>query len=189
MSGGSTSAPNLSRKPSATRLTLKQRTAKGLRWHCDEKWHRGHQCEQGKLLMIEPVEVPMHSNINSGESDSDNEESETTNDLLAVTVHALVGYSNQQTMRVSGYIKHQPVTVLIDTGSTNKFLDEDVAKRLSLSVETCDMFEVKLADGRTLTYESKCSRVKLLVQNQELQADFYLLSLGDYEVVLRIEWL
>jgi hypothetical protein len=192
MSGGSTGAPNLPRKPYATRLTqeeLKQRTAKGLCWHCDEKWHRGHQCKQGKLLMIEPVEVPMHSDINGGESDSDNEESETTDDLLAVTVHALAGYSNPQTMRVSGYIKRQPVTVLIDTGSTNNFLDEDVAKRLSLPVETCDKFEVKLADGRTLTCESKCSRIKLLVQNQELRADFYLLPLGDYEVVLGIEWL
>jgi predicted aspartyl protease len=139
--------------------------------------------------MIEPMEVPTHSNINSGESDSDNDKSETIDDLLAVTVHALAGYSNPQTMRASGYIKRQPVTVLIDTGSTNNFLDEDVAKRLSLSVETCDKFEVKLADGRTLTCESKCSRVKLLMQNQELRADFYLLPLGDYEVVLGIEWL
>ena len=115
--------------------------------------------------MIEPVEVPTHSNINSGESDSNNEESETIDDLLAVTVHALVGYSNPQTIRVSRYIKCQLVTVLIDTGSTNNFLDEDVAKRLSLLVETHDKFEVKLAAGRTLTCESKCSRVKLLVQN------------------------
>jgi hypothetical protein len=127
--------------------------------------------------------------MNSGESDSDNEKSETINDLLAVTIHALAGYSNPQTMRASGYIKRQPVIVLIDTSSTNNFLDENVSKRLSLSVETCDKFEVKLADGRTLTCESKCSKVKLLMQNQELQADFYLLPLGDYEVVLGIEWL
>ena len=44
--------------------------------------------------MIEPVEVPTHSDINSEEFDSDNKESKTTDDLLAVTVHALVGYSN-----------------------------------------------------------------------------------------------
>jgi hypothetical protein len=110
-------------------------------------------------------------------------------DLMAVTVHALAGYSNPQTMKVSGYLKRQSVTVLIDTGSTNNFLDEDVAKRLSIPVEPCDQFEVKLADGRTLTCQGKCSRAKLLVQDQELRADFFLLPLGDYEVVLGIEWL
>jgi hypothetical protein len=52
-----------------------------------------------------------------------------------------------------------------------------------------DKFELKLADRRTLTCEGKCSRVKNLVQDQELRADFYLLPLGDYEVVLGIEWL
>jgi hypothetical protein len=32
----------------ATRLTqeeLKEKTTKGLCWHCDEKWHRGHVCK------------------------------------------------------------------------------------------------------------------------------------------------
>jgi hypothetical protein len=78
MAGGSTGAPNLARKPFATRLTqeeLKQRSAKGLCWHCDEKWHRGHQCKQGRLLMIEPVEEPALSEVDSGESDSDDGES------------------------------------------------------------------------------------------------------------------
>ncbi|KAG6521443.1 hypothetical protein ZIOFF_018562 [Zingiber officinale] len=30
--------------------------AKGLCWHCDEKWHRGYQFKQKKILIIEPIE-------------------------------------------------------------------------------------------------------------------------------------
>lgn len=40
-----------------------------------------------------------------------------------------------------------------------------------------------------MTCKSKCSNVKLAVQDLELQADLYLLPLGDYKVVLGIEWL
>ncbi|KAG6483021.1 hypothetical protein ZIOFF_059661 [Zingiber officinale] len=35
---------------------IKERMTKGLCWHCDEKWHRGHQCKQKRILMIEPIE-------------------------------------------------------------------------------------------------------------------------------------
>jgi hypothetical protein len=141
--------------------------------------------------MIEPMEESSHFGIDSGESESDAEESWNTEDLMAITVHKLASYSNLQTMKVSGYLKHQAVTILTDTGSTKIFLDNDVVKRLSIPVEPCDQFEVKLADERTLTCQGKCLRAKLEVQDQELRADFFffLLPLGDYEVVLGIKWL
>lgn len=119
----------------------------------------GHQCKQGRLLIIETIDKSTHSKIDSGES-------ENIEDLMVVIVHALADYSNPQTMRVSEYLKHQRVTVLIDTGSINNFLHGDVAKRLLIPMELCDQFEVKLADGRTLTCQGKCSRATLLVQDQ-----------------------
>ncbi|KAF8399716.1 hypothetical protein HHK36_015586 [Tetracentron sinense] len=57
------------------------------------------------------------------------------------------------------------------------------------TMKDCDPFDVTLADGGTLICKSKCLNVKLAVQDQELRADLYLLLLGDYEVVLGIEWL
>jgi hypothetical protein len=141
------------------------------------------------LLIIEPVEEPTHSEIDSEDFESDDGESGNSDDLMVVTVHVLTSYSNPQTMKVSRYLKRQLVTVLIDTSNTNNFLNEDVAKRLSILVEPCDQFEVKLVDGRTLNCQSKRLRAKLLVEDQEFRADFFLLPLGDYEVVLRIEWL
>jgi predicted aspartyl protease len=89
----------------------------------------------------------------------------------------LPGYSNPQTMKVNGLLKRQPVTVLIDTGCTNNFLDEGIAQRLVIHVENCEPFEVKIVDGGTLTCKNKSSNVKLIVQLQdhELRAYLYLL--------------
>ncbi|GAV82384.1 RVP_2 domain-containing protein [Cephalotus follicularis] len=81
------------------------------------------------------------------------------------------------------------MNVLIDTDSTNNFMDVKITKRLACHIEQCEKFEVKIVDGRTLICESKCSNVKLSLQDQELVVDFFLLPLEDYEVVLGIDWL
>ncbi|RZS17013.1 hypothetical protein BHM03_00049106 [Ensete ventricosum] len=38
-------------------------------------------------------------------------------------VHELADYANLQTMKIGGFLKQQPITVLIDTGSTNNFMN------------------------------------------------------------------
>ncbi|RZR95067.1 hypothetical protein BHM03_00023873 [Ensete ventricosum] len=50
-------------------------------------------------------------------------------------------------------------------------------------------FGVKVADGRILNCNRKCLLVKLVLQGQEIIADFFLLPLDYYIVVLGIEWL
>ncbi|RRT32378.1 hypothetical protein B296_00034693 [Ensete ventricosum] len=171
-----------------TRDELRERSAKGLCWHCDEPWSRKHRCKKGWLLMIEPVE------------DEDNEPSEE--DLepkkeaieeepqpADYAVHALAGYPNPQMMKVGGLLKQQPITVLIDTGSTNNFLNSRVAACLALQIKGCKKFDVKVTDSRILNCDQRCPRVKLLLQHQEVVADFFLLPIDDYEAMLGIEWL
>ncbi|RWW81584.1 hypothetical protein BHE74_00010007 [Ensete ventricosum] len=50
-------------------------------------------------------------------------------------VHELAGYSNPQTMKVGGLLKQQPITILIDMGSTNNFLNSKVAAHMALHIE------------------------------------------------------
>ncbi|RWV91391.1 hypothetical protein GW17_00046323 [Ensete ventricosum] len=49
-------------------------------------------------------------------------------------VHALASYANPYTMRVGGLLKQQPITVPIDTGSTNNFMNNKVAARMTLHI-------------------------------------------------------
>jgi hypothetical protein len=83
-----------------------------------------------RLLNIEPMEETTHSEIDNGGSDSIDEDFENTEDLMVVTIHELIGYSNPKIIRVSRYLKCQLVTILIHIGSTNNILDGDVVKRL-----------------------------------------------------------
>ncbi|RZR87485.1 hypothetical protein BHM03_00014897 [Ensete ventricosum] len=38
------------------REELRDRSAKGLCWHCDEPWRCDHHCKKGQLLLIEPAD-------------------------------------------------------------------------------------------------------------------------------------
>ncbi|RZS19516.1 hypothetical protein BHM03_00051915 [Ensete ventricosum] len=50
-------------------------------------------------------------------------------------------------------------------------------------------FDVKVTDSQILKCDQRCLRVKLLLQDQEILADFFLLSLDDYEAMLDNKWL
>ena len=104
--------------------------------------------------MIEPIEeeVIEHSEENFEHKEDAEEEPQPTD----VTVHILASYSNPQTMKVGGLLKQQPITVLIDTGSTNNFLNSKVAARMMLHIEGCSKFDVKVTDRRILKCDQRC---------------------------------
>ena len=49
-------------------------------------------------------------------------------DDLTVSINSIFGSTSHQTMRICGNIKKKHVTILIDLGSTDNFLDPIVAK-------------------------------------------------------------
>ncbi|RZR83909.1 hypothetical protein BHM03_00010631 [Ensete ventricosum] len=69
-----------------------------------------------------------------GEEDLEHKEENTREDLQSVDcmVHGLAGYANPQTMKIRGFLKQKLVTVLIDTKSTNNFMDSKVVARSML---------------------------------------------------------
>ncbi|RWW43527.1 hypothetical protein BHE74_00050795 [Ensete ventricosum] len=167
---------------------LRERSAKGLCWHCDKPWSREHRCKKGRLLVIELVED--EDNEPSEEAlEPEEEVIEEESQPADYAVYALAGYSNLQTMKVGGLLKSQPIIVLIDTGNTNNFLNSKVIACLALQIEGYNKFDVKVTDGQILNCDQRCPRVKLLLQDQEVVADFFLLPIDDYEAVLGIEWL
>ncbi|RWV83713.1 hypothetical protein GW17_00054643 [Ensete ventricosum] len=171
-----------------TRDELHERSTKELFWHWDEPWSHEHHCKKGRLLMSEPVKDEDNETSEEALEPKEEvmkEESQPAN----YVVHALADYSNPQMMNVGGLLKEQLITVLIDMGSTNNFLNSKVATCLALQIEGCNKFNVKVIDDRIFNCDQQCSRVKLLLQDQKVVADFFLLPIDDYEAVLRIEWL
>ncbi|RRT43587.1 hypothetical protein B296_00036916 [Ensete ventricosum] len=58
-------------------------------------------------------------------------------------------------MKVGGLLKQQPITVLIDTGSTNNFLDHKVAARMTLQIEVAYEERSSELDEREVGYSPR----------------------------------
>lgn len=106
-----------------------------------------------------------------------------------ITLHAIVGSLNLKTMRVVGKIGNQPITILIDSGSTHNFLYPSILSKTSLHVLTNDKVKVKVANGDQIQSEGRIKNVPVAVQNMKFSTDMYLLMLAGCDVVLGVQWL
>ena len=106
---------------------LDERRAKGLCFNCDRKYSKGHKCGENKLFYIE-----------CDEEEQKDQEPPQGEELEVITptisCHALVGINTPQTLKIEGYIKNKKGIVLIDSGSTHKFIYCKVAKDLNCFV-------------------------------------------------------
>ncbi|KAJ7954398.1 Ty3/gypsy retrotransposon protein [Quillaja saponaria] len=115
---------------------------------------------------------------------------------VAISVHVLTGLINNdykvgkfQTMKVLGTIKKQKVNILIDSGSTHNFIDTQLAKRLGLRVQQISEKEVMVANGSNLMISTLCRQLPWSLSGAKFFADFLVMPLGSYGMVLGIQWL
>ena len=74
--------------------------------------------------------------------------------------------------------------VLIDIGSTHNFLDSTMAKRLNLFAFHMPNLNVMVADSKEIERVGKFHKVKLQIQDYNLESSFYIVPLGGVDKVL-----
>uniref|UniRef100_A0A803L3P0 Ty3 transposon capsid-like protein domain-containing protein n=1 Tax=Chenopodium quinoa TaxID=63459 RepID=A0A803L3P0_CHEQI len=139
----------------------REKQLKGLCYFCDQPYERNHKCplKQTQLFL---VEIP-------GEDDSDGEdtaevdlslEEELNNMDPHISMHALSGSQNFQTMRVTGFVGKKPIHILVDSGNGNHLACQHVCKDFGWSL-----------------------------QHTEFKSDMLLIPLGSCDMVLGVQWL
>lgn len=95
-----------------------ERRAKGLFFFCDERFVSGHRCRGKK---------PQNYHL---ELEGEEEEEENIQELAQISVHALSGVTDYQTLRVTGHHGKKKLQVLLDPESTHNFIDTSIAHKL-----------------------------------------------------------
>ncbi|RWW55587.1 hypothetical protein BHE74_00037763 [Ensete ventricosum] len=162
--------------------------------------------------MIAPTKEPKLEDTTLEPKEKDTPQSATR------TIPTLAGYTNLQKLKIKGFLRQQPVIILINARSTRNFMSSKVAAHLMLQKEYYNGFEVKKrkADDSTrepnnynhnTTLGGDDDAAQVLPTNtqadEELKtrfslkdkvdfkmilADYFLLPLNDYEAVLNIKW-
>ncbi|RRT64939.1 hypothetical protein B296_00013567 [Ensete ventricosum] len=132
--------------------------------------------------MIVATEEPKLEDTTLEPKENDTQQSATR------TIPTLAGYTNLQKLKIEGFLEQQSVIVLIDAGSAHNSMSSKVAVHLMLQKEDYSGFKVKVADGQILKWSQKCPRVKLILQEQDVIADFFLIPLDGFDIMLGVDW-
>ncbi|RZS02182.1 hypothetical protein BHM03_00032168 [Ensete ventricosum] len=106
-----------------TREEFRDRSAKGLCWHCNKLWCRDHHCKKERPLLVEPTEEPKLKDMALESEEKDMKEKPQS---AAHTFHA-----PPQILDIDGFIKNQPITILADTRNSNDLMN-DKRKQVTL---------------------------------------------------------
>ena len=98
----------------------------------------------------------MDEEIVDGSGEEVRIEDEDTNPHISV--HAISGTTAKgyKTMRVTVYVRKKPLHILIDSGSTNNFLDVEIAKKLGCKIEQIGPMRVDVAKESSLACVAIC---------------------------------
>jgi hypothetical protein len=112
---------------------------KGLCYNCDEKYFPGHKCKEQNIFMAisedvseEDVEAPPMAE--SPEPTDMTPPSDPPEVEPVISLNSLTGFSTPQTLKLIGYIKHQKVIILIDSGSTHNFIHRCISQETNFYI-------------------------------------------------------
>lgn len=150
----------------------------GLCLKCDEKHIHGHQ-----LFLIEGVWDDDDTTDIKLTKDMLEEDS---NEVLAISLNALMGASTMSTMILFGRILGQQVAVLIDSRSSHNFLNLKIIPKLKMPLQSDKELKVHVTNGEKMQCRGRCQNLVLELPVYKLNTDFFALQIKKNDVVLGI---
>ncbi|KAK0608923.1 hypothetical protein LWI29_038031 [Acer saccharum] len=160
---------------------------------CGEKWNKDHWCRIGKVFMIIDSSESDDDVVSDGEATSDEGELRLAklgenNCEAELSLNAMSG-SKPSTMRLMAWVGKFKVSMLVDSGSSQNFINANIIRKIGLRGAAIEPFDVKVANGETLKCEEVVHEVKMNVQGVRITADLHVLSQVGVDVVLGNAWL
>ena len=161
---------------------MEQRRMQGLCFRCGDKYAPGHQCRR-QLLLLEGEEEAREVEEEEVPPEEEGEEK------MEISLHALRGVVTSKIIKVEGRVSDSSLMILIDSGSTHSFLDEEVAKKLRCQLTGTQPLSVTVANGQKVLCKSACVGFCWQMQGESFEADLRLLKLGGCDMVLGVDWM
>lgn len=106
-----------------------------------------------------------------------------------VSINAMSRHNSASTFRLQATVDKQSISILVDTGSTNTFLDETVAKQLQIELENAPGMMVHISNGTQLCSALLCPNFSWKMQGHVFHTKVRILPLKACEMVLGVDWL
>ncbi|KAG5605633.1 hypothetical protein H5410_027125 [Solanum commersonii] len=114
---------------------------------------------------------------------------EGENVVCKISLQALQGLPDYQTLRVTGYCDQGPLKILIGPGSTHNFMEEELIKKWGLGVQTVNPQLINAVDGGIRKTVEACKVFNCLMGGASFEDNFLLIPLGSSDIILGDQWL
>jgi hypothetical protein len=188
-------ARNVNYRENRMKPPVERSKEKGKCWYCLEDWSFGHKCS-GIKSMLHAIEMQGHSDddelevpIPVNDKHPPIEQAEPAvaaqaEQLLQLSIEALHGIPGEGTLSVQICLGGKQALALIDTGSTNTFLDRAFATTHHLQVVPTPIKKVMVAGGGELISDSMLPQYSYTIEGKNFTHDFHILPLKGYDVIL-----
>lgn len=147
---------------------------------------KGHKCK-GKLFRLSTTGDVLTEIVEEGceehEEFLDAVENIQSAEVSKISLYALTGETEPQTIRVQGKVNGVMLSILVDSGSTHNFVQSTVARKLKLAVSPVKQFSVITGSGDELLCNKWCKDVKLAVQGTEIVVNLFILPMDGTKIV------
>jgi hypothetical protein len=167
------------------RIPAERPKEKGKCWYCLENWTFGHKCNGVKSL-LHAIQLQGHSDEEGEQGDSvpapemvqENMAEEEQLNLMSISSAALQGVSANDTISLAVRIAGVQIIALVDSGSSNTFLDKEFVLRHNLHTLPTPARQVTVAGGGTLISDAIVPHCKYTIQRKQFTTDFKVLPLN-----------
>lgn len=172
---------------------LKEKMAKGLCFRCDAKWNIGHKCQRKELsVLLTQEEGSCDEEISIVEQGAEHVEEEQggEDDIHPeISLNSVVGLTSPKSFKLRGEVNGKPVVVMIDPGATHNFISSKAVEELGVNYNPSKKFGVSLGTGDSVQSQGECKSVVLKLQDVTIVEDFLPIALGNYDLILGLQWL
>jgi hypothetical protein len=101
-----------------------------------------------------------------------------------IYLNSLIGFSTPQTLKLIGYIKHQKVIILVDSGSTHNFIHRYIAQETHCYIHAINNFQIMIANGGSMKCGGRCENFHLQIGDYHLKSHMFAIDKGGCDIVL-----
>ena len=116
-----------------------------------DKWGLNQKCVVVILLnLVEQFWKMLPKKSENKVTSANENKSDSFKELMAISQQAINGTEGNSTMRLSGYLSHCEVLLLVDSRSSHSFIREQLAVSISGWIELSNPMRVRVANGNIL---------------------------------------
>jgi len=163
---------------------MAERRRQGLCYNCDEPYVRGHKCP--RLFYLEVTDF---DEAEDTEHNTDGDDGEPQDQPPLISLHAIAGFTTNDTMKIRVRIGESELIALLDSGSTSNFISMEAAQNLGLYFHDSVGASVIVANGDRVVCRGLARDVATRIGSEFFTIECYAIPLDCFDMVLGISFL